>query len=194
MVQSPPLHCGGSKWLVDSPRVSSSGDSLLDNSSHFLSLLSNARSHMDSILKPNLPPPISSTFFRTTLLSPSFHPKLLFITYPSPLILIFMLLLISGDIHSNPDPIDPCSVYSHRVTWGNRSIQCTNCSLWVHLSYSGLSPTDFCKISPGHSWTCPMCPSSSQSPSHTLILYLHPFTLQIPHPYSQTPTKPYLQK
>ena len=42
-----------SKWLVNSPRVSSSGDSPLDNSSHFLSLLSNARSHVDSTLKPN---------------------------------------------------------------------------------------------------------------------------------------------
>ena len=73
-----------------------------------------------------------------------------------------MLLLISGDIHPNPGPIDPCSVCSRRVTWGNRSIQCTGCSLWVHLSCSGLSPADFRKISPGHSWTCPMSPSSSQ--------------------------------
>ena len=73
-----------------------------------------------------------------------------------------MLLLISGDIHPNPGSIDPCSVCSRRVTWGNRSIQCTNCSLWVHLSCSGLSPADFRKISPGHSWTCPMCPFSSQ--------------------------------
>ena len=53
VVQSPSLHWGGSKWLVNSPRVSSSGDSPLDNSSHFLSLLSNARSHVDSTLKPN---------------------------------------------------------------------------------------------------------------------------------------------
>ena len=74
-----------------------------------------------------------------------------------------MLLLISGDIHPNPGPIDPCSVCSRRVTWGNRSVQCTNCSLWVHLSCSGLSPADFRKISLGDSWTCPMCPSSSQS-------------------------------
>ena len=73
-----------------------------------------------------------------------------------------MLLLISGDIHPNPGPIDSCSVCSRRVTWGNRAVQCTNYSLWVHLPCSGLSPADFCKISPGHSWTCPMCSSSSQ--------------------------------
>ena len=155
-----------------------------------------------AFLNPIDRPPISSTFFRTTLLSLSFHPKPLHYSSHPPLILIFMLLLISGDIYPNPAPIDPCSVYSRRVTRGNRSVQCTNCSLWVHLSYSGLSPADFRKISPGHSWICPMCPSSSQPspPSHTLILYLHPslylhlFTLQILHPHSQTPTKPYLQK
>ena len=143
----------------------------------------------------------SSTFSRTTLLSPSFHPKPLHHSSHPPLILIFMLLLISGDIHTNPGPINPCSVCSHRVTWGNRSVQCTNCSLWVHLSYSGLSPADFRKISQEHSRTCPMChPLLNLSPlSHPLILYLHPslylnpLTLQIPHPHSQTPTKPYLQ-
>ena len=107
-----------------------------------------------------------------------------------------MLLLISGDIHPNPGPIDPCSVCSRRVTWGNRSVQCTNCSLWVHLSCSGLSPTDFRKISPGHSWIA-QCAHPLLNPSlssHTLILYLHPFLylhpliLQTPHPHSQTTT------
>ena len=142
-----------------------------------------------AFLNPIDRPPISSTFFRTTLLSLSFHPKPLHYLSHPPLILIIMLLLISGDIHPNPGPIDPCSVCSRRVTWGNRLVQCINCSLWVHLSCSGLSPADFRKISPGHSWTCPMCPSSS----HTLILYLHlflylhPFTLQISHPHSQHP-------
>ena len=113
-----------------------------------------------------------------------------------------MLLLISGDIHPNPGPIDPCFVGSRRVTWGDRSVQCTNCSFWVHLSCSGFSPTDFRKISPGHSWLAQCVhPLLNLSPlSHTLILYLHsspylhPLTHQIPHPHSQTPTKPYLQK
>ena len=123
VVRSPSLHWKGSKWLVNSPSVSSSGDSPVDNFSPcFLSLLSNAQSHMDSILKPIDRPPISSTFFPTTLLSLFFHPKPpLFLSY-SPLHLILMLLLISGDIHPNPGPTDPCSVCSRRVTWGNRSV------------------------------------------------------------------------
>ena len=108
-------------------------------------------------------PPISSTVYCTTFHSLFSHPKApLYLSY-SPLLLILMLLFISGDIHPNPGPIDHCSVCSRRVTWGNRLIQCTNCSLWVHLFCSGLSPTDFRKISLGHSWTCPMCPSSSQT-------------------------------
>ena len=121
------------------------------------------RGHMwTALLNPIDRPPTPSIFFRTSLPRPSFHPKPLHYSSHSPLILISMLLLISGDIHPNPGLIDPCSVCSRRVTWGNRSIQCTGCSLWVHLSCSGLSPADFRKISPGHSWTCPMCPSSSQ--------------------------------
>ena len=115
-----------------------------------------------AFLNPIDRPPIPSTFFPTTFLCLFFHPKPLLNLSHSPLIL--MLLLISSDIHPNPGPIDPCSVCSHRVTWGNRSVRCTNCSLWVHLSCSGLSPADLHKISPGHSWTCPMCPSSSQLP------------------------------
>ena len=115
-----------------------------------------------ALLNPIDRPPTPSIFFRTSLLRPSFHPKPLYYLSHSPLILISMLLLISKDIHPNPGPIDPCPVCSRGVTWGNRSIQCTGCSLWVHLSCSGLSPADFRKISPGHSWTCPMCPSSSQ--------------------------------
>ena len=113
-----------------------------------------------------------------------------------------MLLLISGDIHPNPGPIDPCSVCSRRVTWGNRSIQCTGCSLWVHLSCSSLSLAHFRKISPGHSWTCPICPSSSQPPlpltlqSRILILFCISI---LSHSKSPTfthkqPPKPYLQK
>ena len=135
-----------------------------------------------ALLNPIDHTPISSTFFLTTPPSTFFHPKPLLYLSHSQLSLILMLLLISGDIHPNPGPIDPCSVCSRRVTWGNRSVQCTNCSLWVHLSCSGLSPADFRKISPGYSWTCPMCPSSSQLP---LPLTSQPCTLV--HKHSKSP-------
>ena len=74
----------------------------------------------------------------------------------------------------------------------NRLVQCTNCSLWVHVSCSDLSPTDFRKIS---TWTCPMCPSSSlTSPSQIITPYLHPQTPSNPHLYLQISTNPHLQK
>ena len=202
VVQSSSLHWGGSKWLIDSPRVSSSGDSLRTTLLIFYPCCP-MRGHIWTALLNLIDrPPTSSIFFRTSLLRPSFHPKPLHYLSHSPLILISMLLLISGDIHLNPGPIDSCSVCSRRVTWGNRSIQCTNCSLWVHLSYSGLSPADFRKISPGHSWTCPMCPSFSQplpslshsnpvSSSFSVSLSFH---TPNPHLHSLTPKKPYLQK
>ena len=141
-----------------------------------------------AFLNPIDCPPTSSTFFLTTLLSPSFHPKPLHYSSHPPLILIFMLLLISGDIHPNPGPIDPCSVCSRRVIWGNISVQCTNCSLWVHLSCSGLSPADFRKISPGHSSTCPMCPSSQPLPS---LSHPNPVSILLCisiHSHSKSPT------
>ena len=93
------------------------------------------RGHMwTALLNPIDRPPTPSILSRTSLPRPSFHPKPLHYSSHSPLILISMLLLISGDIHPNPGPIDPCSVCSRRVTWGNRSIQCAGCSLWVHLT------------------------------------------------------------
>ena len=155
-----------------------------------------------AFLNPIDRPLTFSTFFWTPLLSPSFHPKPLHYSSHSLLIVIFMLLLISGDIHPNPGPIDPCSVCSRRVTWGNRSVQCTNCSLRVHLPALVFLLLTFVK-SPRDTLGLAQCvhPLLNLSPlSHTLILYLylslylHPLTHRIPHPHSQTPTKPYLHK
>ena len=76
------------------------------------------RGHMwTALLNPIDRPPTPSILSRTSLPRPSFHPKPLYYSSHSPLILISMLLLISGDIHPNPGPIDPCSVCSRRVTW-----------------------------------------------------------------------------
>ena len=156
----------------------------LDNSSRFYRCCP-MRGHISTaFLNPIDCTPSSSTFFLTTPLSPFFHLKPFLYLLHSPLSLILMLLLISGDIHPNPGPIDTCFIFSRRVTWGNRSVQCTNCSLWVHLSCSGLFPADFRKISPGHSWTCPMFPSSSQLPPSLLHPNPVPSFINTPNPPS----------
>ena len=86
-----------------------------------------------------------------------------------------MLFLISSEIHPNSGSIDLYSTVTRCVTWGNRLVQCANCSFSVHLSCSGLSSAKFRKISSGDSWTCPKFSSSSRtfpSPSQTVSLSL----------------------
>ena len=46
-----------------------------------------------------------------------------------PCILIF-LLLMSGNVHLNPDIVFPCLVCAGNVTWEGRSVQCCTCSKW----------------------------------------------------------------
>ena len=140
VVQSPSLHWGGVEMACRFPEGLILGQFSLRQLffSFFIPAVQCAVTYIwTAFLNPIDRPPISSTFFRIILLSPSFHPKPLYYLSHPPLILIFMLLLISRDIHPNPGSTDPCSVCSRRVTWGNRSVQCTNCSLWVHLSCSG---------------------------------------------------------
>ena len=40
------------------------------------------------------------------------------------LCLLILLLLMSGNVHTNPGPIFPCSVCAKYVTWQVRSVQC----------------------------------------------------------------------
>ena len=155
-----------------------------------------------ALLNPIDRPFTSSTFFWTTLLSPSFHPKPLHYSSHPPLILIFMLLLISGDILPNPGPIDPAR--SAPVESPGETDQYN-----VPIVLSGYTSPALVSLLltfvKSHRDTLGLAqcvhPLLNPSPlSHTLILYLHPFlylhpiTHQIPHPHSQTPTKLHLQK
>ena len=49
---------------------------------------------------------------------------------------LLILLLISRNVHPNPGPVFPCSVYAENVTWRGRSVQCCTCSKWVNLMCS----------------------------------------------------------
>ena len=61
------------------------------------------RGHMwTALLNPIDRPPTPSILSQTSLPRPSFHPKPLHYSSHSPLILISMLLLISGDIRRRP--------------------------------------------------------------------------------------------
>ena len=62
---------------------------------------------------------------------------------------------MSGNVHSNPGPIFPCSVCAGNVTWRGKSVQCCSCSQWVHLRCSQLSLFKFRTLGSSHSWSCP---------------------------------------
>ena len=59
----------------------------------------------------------------------------LFLFSPASLarLLIFLLLMMSGNVHPNPGPIFPCSVRADNETWRGRSVQCCTCSKRVRL-------------------------------------------------------------
>ena len=71
-------------------------------------------------------------------------------------LLIFLLLLMSGNVHPSSGPVFPCSMCAGNVTWWGRSVQCCTCSKWIHLKYSLLSFTKFKTLDSSHSWSCPL--------------------------------------
>ena len=71
--------------------------------------------------------------------------------------LLILLLLMSGNVHSNPCPVFPYLVCAGNVTWRGRSVQCCTCSNQVHLKCSLLSFSRFRTLGSSHSWSCPPC-------------------------------------
>ena len=83
-------------------------------------------------------------------------------------ILILLLLLISGNVHTNPGLVFPCSVCVGNVIWRGRLVQCCICFKWIHLKYSLLSFSRFKTLGSSHSWSCSCCvPASSGDPTPT---------------------------
>ena len=80
--------------------------------------------------------------------------------------LILLLLLMSGNVYSNPGPVFLCSACAGNVTRLGRSVQCCTCSKWVHLKCSLLSFSRFSTLGSSHSWNCILCcaPVSSGDP------------------------------
>ena len=86
-------------------------------------------------------------------------------------LLIFLLLLMSGNVHPNPGPIFPCSVCAGNVTWRGKSVLCCTCSKWVHLRCSQLSLSNFRALGSSHSWSCPPCRNTVTSSSDSSDTY-----------------------
>ena len=76
------------------------------------------------------------SFFKTGRLSSHF-------SYFSLRLLILLFFLMSGNVHSNPGSIFPCSVCAGNMTWWDRLVQCCTWSKWVHSKCSLLSFSKF---------------------------------------------------
>ena len=79
---------------------------------------------------------------------------------------------MSGNVHSNPCPVFPCSVCAGNATWRGRSVQCCICSNWVHLKCSLLSFSRFRTLGNSHSWSYPPCcfPAFFGDPTSTVTV------------------------
>ena len=71
--------------------------------------------------------------------------------------LVFLLLLLSGDVHRNSGPIYkyPCTICP-RPMKNQRGLCCDWCDLWMHASCCGVSGVDYQWLSCDNcEWFCP---------------------------------------
>ena len=95
------------------------------------------------------------SFFKISRLSFPFSS----LSLPRLRLLVLLLLLMSGNVHTNPGFIFPCYVCARNVTWLARSMQCCTSSKWVHLRCLLLSFSKFRTLDSSHSWSCPSAAS-----------------------------------
>ena len=76
-----------------------------------------------------------------------------------------ILLLLSGDIASNPGPANsmfPCGVCQLAVTWSQKAVACDACSVWLHISCASIGSTSYDQQE-NMSWKCYCCRSQNIS-------------------------------
>ena len=117
---------------------------------------------------------------------------------------VSVLLLLAGDIESNPGPRRPkfpCGICSRAVKDVDPAVCCDQCNLWIHNKCCGLSPHiyEIMKSSSGV-WICPSCglpsfasslfeSSASVSTSNSFVLLSHTDDNQELPVNSSTPIK-----
>ena len=90
----------------------------------------------------------------------SLHLVRLGLLYCSQGLICVFLLILSGDISTNPGPsVYPCTVCSHSVHRNHRALQCDSCQLWSHINCVSVSSCAYellCSMTE-FSWQCPSC-------------------------------------
>ena len=76
-------------------------------------------------------------------------------------VLCMLLLLLCGDIETNPGPTRyPCKLCRKPVAKTHRALCCEGCDQWVHILCAGIPKTDYerlCDDSNEDQWFCSIC-------------------------------------
>ena len=89
-----------------------------------------------------------------------------------PAAVIVTLLLASGDIESNPGPVQyPCTVCEKPVKRNQHGIMCDGCSQWTHARCGGVGEAEYLLLTAQESteWFCPLFIQSNLSISNLSI-------------------------
>ena len=77
-----------------------------------------------------------------------------------------LLLLLSGDIATNPGPAGdsmfPCAVCQYGVNWSHKAVACDNCSVWIHKTCASMDSVTYDQVE-NMSWRCYGCRSINVS-------------------------------
>ena len=78
--------------------------------------------------------------------------------------LFSIIILLSGDIQSNPGPrttsVYPCGLCESPVTWNCRGVACDACSIWYHGSCIEMCSKDYALLNRSCvQWLCHKCDS-----------------------------------
>ena len=95
-------------------------------------------------------------------------------------LLTITVLLLAGDIETNPGPevvqnTFPCGLCEVDANWSNSGIACESCDVWYHRSCADLNMSSFDRLaSSSRIWICAKCHSSNFShyPFRYSLLYL----------------------
>ena len=76
--------------------------------------------------------------------------------------ILTFLLIISGDIETNPGPrsIYPCGICEQEVTWQCKGICCDSCNIWFHNTCCNINSYEYLLLNRSNTqWKCPRCDS-----------------------------------
>ena len=86
---------------------------------------------------------------------------------PHKLINLWALLIMCGDIETNPGPVAydhifPCGWCDLKVDWGDNGVACDQCDVWYHTDCIGMTTPEYVDVA-NTSWKCYKCNTTNCS-------------------------------